>query len=410
MTCLHPKRILPMNKKQKNKNLSLKLVCYLSFAALVVWLAVYGFRAMDKPYRTVPVTRCSDRETETLSGIIARSETIVYSVYHAVHIDAEEGQRVAARGTVAEAFDSPEALMRANRMEELKREAEELTLLLKAASAENSQQTDREIQNGVRDLRRAVLDRELDDVTDRMQTLHTRAFAAFSPTSRIESRLEECSAEMQTLQEQGAEYAALIPASVSGLFSTTVDGWETLTSDELKNIAPDDLRSLLSENRNEPAYALGKLVSGTRWYYAALMDAEEADRLRSKTSVQVVFGKYYGEKLTMKLEWISAESGGVRTVVLSCDEALGEMLTARKQEAELVLKERNGLRIPRRSLHVDESGNPCVYVRTGLQAEQKGIHILQDYGDYYMVESDTLRVGDEVIVSGKNLYAGKVVN
>ena len=399
-----------MNKKQKNKNLSLKLACYLSFAALVVWLAIYGIRAMDKPYRTVPATPCSDRETEPLTGIVARSEEVIYSVYHAVHIDVEEGQRVAARGTVAQAFDSPEALMRASRMEELKKETAELTSLLKAASVENSQQTDAEIQRGVRSLRQAVQNRELDDVTDRMQMLHTHAFAAFSPASRIEDRLKECNAEMERLQKQGADYAALIPASVSGLFSTTVDGWETLTSDELLRIEPDDLQALLDEKRSEPAYALGKLVSGTRWYYAALMEAEEADRLRSKTSVQVVFGKYYGEKLTMKLEWLSAASDGVRTVVLSCDEALGEMLTARKQEAELVLTELSGLRIPRRSLHVDAAGNPCVYVRTGLQAEQKQVHILQDYGDYYMVESDDLRVGDEVIVSGKNLHTGKVVS
>lgn len=399
-----------MNKKQKNKNLSLKIACYLSFAALVAWLAVYGVRAMNKPYRTVPVTGCSDRVTEPLNGIVVREETVLFSVYHAVHIDVEEGQRVAAGGTVAQAFDSPEALIRANRLKELEQESAELISLLKAASVENSQQTDAEIQSGVRSLRQMVRDRDFDDVDERMQLLHTRAFAAFSPKERIEERLAECNSEMQRLQEQGADYAALIPASVSGLFSASVDGWETLGSGDILHVEPDDLQAMLSEKRSEPAYALGKLVSGTRWYYAALMEAEEADRLRSKTSVQVVFGKYYGEKLTMQIEWLSAESNGLRTVVLSCSDALGEMLTARKQEAELVLKEQSGMRIPRRSLHMDESGNPCVYVRTGLQAEQKQVRILQDHGDYYMVESDALRVGDEVIVSGKDLHTGKVVS
>lgn len=399
-----------MSKKQKNKNFSLKLVCYLSFAALVVWLTVYVVQAMNKPYHTILVTRCSDRETVQMTGIIARSETVMYSVYSAVHMNVEEGQRVSARGTVAQAFDTPEALIRARRMEELKREVTELTSLLWVASAENSRQTDTEIENSVRSLRQVVQNRELDDVTDQMQLLHTRAFAAFSSAPRIEDRLAECRAEMQLLEQQGANYTALIPASISGLFSSTVDGWESLDSGAILNIEPDNLRSLLSEERSEPAFALGKLVGGIRWYYAALMDAEEADRLRSKNSVQVVFGKYYGEKLSMKLEWISSESNGVRTVVLSCDEAMSEMLTARKQEAELVLKEQSGLRIPRRSLHLNDAGSPCVYVRTGLRIEQKQVHILQDYGDYYMVESDTLRVGDEVIVSGKNLYAGKVVN
>lgn len=399
-----------MNKKQKNRNLSLKAACYLIFAALVVWIAVSGIQAMDDPYRTVPVTSCSERKTTPMTGIVAREETVLTSVYHAVHIDVEEGQRVAAQGTVAKAFDSPEALMRTIRLEELEREAAELNSLLRAASVENSQQTDAEIQSGVRSLRQAVRERDFDEVSAQMQLLHTRAFAAFSPVSRIEDRLADCTSEIEKLREQGADNPARIPAPVSGLFSIAVDGWETLNGEALQRIKPDDLRDLLSEKRSEPSSALGKLVSGTRWYYAALMDAEEADRLRSKTSVQVLFGKYYGEKLTMKLEWLSSESGGVRTVVLSCGEALGEMLTARKQEAELVLREENGLRIPRRALHVDEKGNPCVYVRTGLQAEQKQVHVLQDYGDYYMVESSSLRVGDEVIVSGKGLFNGKVVS
>ena len=399
-----------MNKKQKRTNVSLKAACYLMFAALVVWLGVSSIQTMDEPYRTVPVTSCSERRTEHMTGIIAREETVLTSVYQAVHIDVEEGQRVGARGTVARAFSSPEALMRAIRLEELERESAELNELRDAAAAENSQQTDAAIESGVRSLRQAVRDRELEDAEAQMQTLHTRAFAAFSPVERIEERLAECQSEIAALREQGAESSALIPATVSGLFSNTVDGWESLTYDEVGRIEPDALRALLSEERREPSNALCKLVSGNRWYYAALMDADEADRLRSKTSVQVLFGKYYGEKLTMKLEWLSAESDGQRTVVLSCDEAMGEMLTARKQEAELLIREISGLRIPRRALHVDENGNPCVYVRTGLQAETKTVHVLQDYGDYYMVESDTLRVGDEVIVSGKNLKNGRVVS
>ena len=397
-----------MNKKEKRENLSLKAACYLCFAALVAWLVIYGIQAMDDPYRTVPVTRCSERRTEAMTGIVIREETVLYSVYQAVHIEAEEGQRIAAQGIVAKAYSSPDELMRSIRLDELTREADELTELLQAS--QNAQQTDAEIQSGVRTLRQAVRDRDFEDVGLQLQLLHTRAFAAFSPVERIEERLIACRQEIGQLQEQGAEDAALIPAAVSGLFSSTVDGWETMTYDEICRVDPDALQSLLQQERDTPSHALGKLVSGTRWYYAALMDSEEADRLRSKTSVQVLFGRYYGEKLTMKLEWISASSAGKRTVVLSCDKSLGEMLTARKQEAELLLREVSGLRIPRRALHMDGDGNACVYVRTGLQAEQKQVRVLYDYGDYYMVESDELRLGDAVIVSGKNLYDGKVVS
>lgn len=393
----------------KHTNLTLKLACYLIFAALLVWLGIYVFQAMDNPYRTVPATSCSHRETAALTGIVAREETVLYSVYDAVHIDLEEGQRVSARGTVAQAFDSEAALLRAVRLEELEQEAAELNALLSVAAAENSQQTDAEIQNDIRSLRQAVSSRDFTDAESLCLSLQTEVFAAFSSPTDILSRLKDCNEEIRQIQSRGVTGSTPIPAPVSGVFSTTVDGWEELNAEALEQIEPDRLRSLLKEERRPRDYALGKLVSGTRWYYAALMDSAQADRLRGKSRVSVVFGRYYGEELTMSVEWISAEKDGVRTVILSCGEGMNRMLATRRQDAELVFSEQSGLRVPRRGLHVDEDGNACVYVQTGLQAEKKLVTILEDFDDYYMVVGDALRVGDEIIVSGKNLFEGKVV-
>jgi multidrug efflux pump subunit AcrA (membrane-fusion protein) len=88
---------------------------------------------------------------------------------------------------------------------------------------------------------------------------------------------------------------------------------------------------------------------------------------------------------------------------------MSDVLSMRFQDAELVLSEESGLRIPRKGLHVDDRGNACVYVQTALVVEKKLVQVQRDYGDYYMVTSDTLRAGDQVIVSAKNLYVGKVV-
>ena len=88
---------------------------------------------------------------------------------------------------------------------------------------------------------------------------------------------------------------------------------------------------------------------------------------------------------------------------------MADVLSMRYQDAELVLSEEEGLRIPRQSLHVDEQGRACVYVQTALLAEKKLVQIQRDFDDYYMVTSSTLRAGDQVIVSAKNLYEGKVV-
>ena len=37
------------------------------------------------------------------------------------------------------------------------------------------------------------------------------------------------------------------------------------------------------------------------------------------------------------------------------------------------------------------------------------VQVVRDFGDFYLVTSDALRAGDEIIISAKNLYEGKVV-
>ena len=106
---------------------------------------------------------------------------------------------------------------------------------------------------------------------------------------------------------------------------------------------------------------------------------------------------------------VQPEEEGRRVILLSCGQHMSDVLGMRFQDAELVLSEVSGLRIPRRALHVDDRGRPFVYVQTALLAEKKLVQVLRDFGDYYLVAGEQLRAGDQVIISAKNLYEGKVV-
>ena len=393
----------------KNTNLTLKIACYLVFAALLAWLGIYAYQALNDPYRTVPVTSLRDRETVSIRGVVARDEEVILSTYSAVNLKLGEGSRISKGGTVAEAFHSEEALLRAVRLSELEAEAEELTALLSDTTLENARQTDAEIQSGIRRLRRQVSARDFSQAESISQTLHTQVFAVFSTMTDIQARLREVTREAGELRQRSSDSAAFLTAPVSGIFSTATDGWEELDFDTLQDITPSALASLLQEKREPSPWALGKLVSGVKWYFAALLDDKDADALYGRRQVILRFGRYYGEELTMRVESLSPPENGSRVLLLSCADSLADVVDMRLQEAELVLSEVSGLRIPRRGLHVDSGGFPCVYVQTALMAEKKRVEVLRDFGDYYLVSSETLRAGDEIIVSAKNLYDGKVV-
>ncbi len=395
---------------KRNTNLTLTIACYLVFAALLVWLGIYAYQALNDPYRTVPVTAYVDRETVPVRGIVAREEQVILSTYNAVNLKLPEGSRVARGGTVAEAFQSEEDLLRAVRLSELEADAAELTALLSDSAMENARQTDAEIQSGIRRLRQQVYSRSFTEAEALSQLLETQVFAVFSSQSDIRERLQEVNREIGELRRQSGSSTAILVAPVSGIFSAGTDGWEDLGYDALKDLTPGALESLLGERRQPSDLALGKLVSGVKWYYAALIGEEDADALYGRRELRLRFGRYYGEELTMRVEGLSAAENGMRVILLSCSEALSDVTDMRLQEGELLLSELSGFRIPRRGLHVDEDGYPCVYVQTALMAEKKRVEVLRDYGDYYLVGSEALHAGDELIVSAKKLYDGKVVS
>ena len=81
-----------------------------------------------------------------------------------------------------------------------------------------------------------------------------------------------------------------------------------------------------------------------------------------------------------------------------------------------------GLRIPARALRADqETGQLGVYRLSGTQAEWVPVELVYSGSDYYLIRSEhegelsqlgqakELRPGDQVLVRGKDIYDGKVI-
>ena len=396
-------------KTVKNANTPIKLAGFLIFAAVLVYLAVYGIRLMENPYRTVQALNTTLRDSAHIRGMVVRQEEVLNSVYNTVYITAEEGRRVSGGDGVAEAFDSESGLQRAVRMGELSRRISSLEAQQNRYAAEDLQQMEREIEDACATLRSAALRHSLDTLEEASLSLQSLTFTAFGDTQEVAARLQAYQKELSELQRRGSDRSAVIVSPRSGLFSSVVDGWEDLAPSALEEIGAEELRGLLQERREAGDNALCKLVYGNRWYYAALKEDEAAQRLRKEQTASVRFGRYYGQELSMTVEYISTEENGYRAVVFSCNTNLSDVLSMRRQEAELIFSQESGLRIPRQALRVRDDGTTFVYVQTGLRAEAREVELLHDFGDYYMVRGQNLRAGDEVIVSGKGLFDGKVV-
>jgi hypothetical protein len=89
-------------------------------------------------------------------------------------------------------------------------------------------------------------------------------------------------------------------------------------------------------------------------------------------------------------------------------------LAALRSASMLVVdNEYSGLRISKKSLRMPDSVSG-VYVVEGMQIKFKKVKIVYTADDFVLCEKsdddDALRLYDQVVVKGKNLYDGKIIS
>ena len=180
---------------------------------------------------------------------------------------------------------------------------------------------------------------------------------------------------------------------------------------------------------------MGKLILGDNWYYAAIVSQADAETLSSARSMYLRFSKSVEQDLPVSVYHISEEENGRVVVVLKGSSYLPELTLLRQQSAEVILGNLEGIRVPREALRaektsVDENGELVtteqtgVYCLVGMEARFKPVEVLYSGDGFALVRSiydsaagdltgsqevARLRSGDQVIVTGRDLYDGKVL-
>ena len=205
-----------------------------------------------------------------------------------------------------------------------------------------------------------------------------------------------------------------------------------------------DAAGLKAYAESSPEVALdgcaGKIVSGFTWRYAGVCTAKEAEKLLGKDgkplsgSVEIRFPGQVETPLKAKVSEVEIDSeNGIARFVISCEIINGDVLRLNCADAQIIVGRTTGLRVPAAAVHylkedgseAEEQGEnyiPGVYVKYGNLARFCRIdpvddaHPLVTDGDYRIVlpsgtanSVSEVRLYDEIIVSGQNLYDGKLL-
>ena len=414
----------------------------LTAAGILAVLFYFGYSVLtylaDPVVTTVAYAYRSD-EAVTVSGFLVRDEAVLTAPSGLVYVTREEGERVSAGGSVATLYASQGDLDRAQERQRLTGQLQQLLFAQSVASgSQEVLRLDSDIMESIFGLRAAAAEGDLRSVSSESEAL--RAMVLKREYTYSGAGEGELAAQITALEQQISALgagggASTVTTQRPGAFSALVDGYEAvLTPQSLEELTLSDLRTLAPQPVE--AGAVGKMVYGSTWYYAAAMDAAAAEDLSPGDSVALRFMSGLDREITMEVERVGDEEGGERLVVLSCDEYLSLTTLLRHQNAQVIFRSYSGIRLPTMALRVvtetltDEAGNEkqvsstAVYCRMGRLARLKPVQVLYQGEDYYLVQPDTqalqglsedqlesriLRGGDEVIVSASDLYDGKVI-
>lgn len=418
----------------KESTLATKIMIAVLCAGVLLYLALYfvlGFR--EELATTVAYNYTVDVGHEA-AAVIVREETVLPGSASYVDLVLSEGERAAAGEAVALLYSDPSAL---NTRQEIRSLTAEITQLQYALStgtqSVDSAKLDQQVVGSIVALRALAASGDLSTLEDSALNLRTMVFQrdyAYGDTGaaqQVAQLIRDKQDRLAGLERSLSQVSQTVYAPSSGVFSGEADGYETLiTPDMLSGLTISQLSDLLDTGAPARPNAVGKLITDSTWYLAALFQGENDLALTEGHRYTVSFSHdYYGD-VVMTLERV--ETGNGQTMaIFSSNSHLGDTTLLRVQTVDIVARQLTGIRIPRRALRVrtetvtDENGDTTqvnhygVYTVVGSQAEWQEVNVLYTGDSFYLTEpvdmtkTSRLRAGDTVILTSTGLYDGKVV-
>lgn len=419
----------------KKENLVTKLAMAAVTLGVIAYFSVGIFNYFEDPLSTTLAYTYQVSRGVDVTGFMVREESVLPDEDAGVlRLSRSEGEKVSRGGTVATVYADAGALSRQREVDELSTRIEQLQYAQEAALADEvSLKLDSQIQRAVLDYRRDITAARLRDAEDdgaKLRSLILKRDYTHTDAENLEAEIEALQAQRKEKKAQASASVRRVATSVSGLWSATVDGYETrLTPQSILSMTPSQLTAVQPDEAVQSN--TGKMVLGDKWYFAAVVSQSEAAGLQKEeergVGLALRFAKENRQDLAVRITSVSAAENGKCVVILEGETHLQELTMLRKVRAQIVTGTVEGIRVPKEALRAEKTtlseGELMktdaigVYCIVGMEARFKPVEVVYSGESFVIVKSAApadqerirLRHGDEVIVSARGLYDGKVV-
>ena len=394
----------------------MKILPIAVLAAVLVYFAVQLYNYLSDPVNTTLVVAGQAEATIALNGWLLRDEEVLPAQNGTLSRVRQEGERVGVGQVLARVYANDGALQTVSQIETLELQLQQLQFALTSyLNPDAALKLDTSITGDILTLRQSLTGGDYTAAEGDIAPLKAAVLKRdHSYASQEEIQTEIKSVEGQIKSLEASLSGTTVTARASGTYSAVCDGYETvLTKAFLEDVTPGKLARLrpVDEQSN-----MGKLIYGDTWYYVVTLPEEQASYLKSQGAVTLRFAKGFDQNIRMQVVSVSAPEDGQAAVTLSCRKYLAQTTLLRHQAADVILRTYEGLRVPSNALRVSEEGVTGVYCVDGSTAAFRPVTVLYQGQGYALVQpadgasdTQTLRVGDEVIATAGALSDGKVI-
>lgn len=397
-----------------------KIAVPIAILAIVVYLIYSAWVGIRDPYQFTVAYSDTMETSVNATGWVVRSEQPVAGVEGLVQLKRSQGEKVAKGKEIAVVYQDETYVENQEELLQVKSDLSALQYATYDESPSGSALEDQMLE-AMKSLRAAASSGNYTSLSDQTATYRKlvlrREFLVSSEATAAMTAAASTLTERYNALQSYQSGATSIVAEESGLFSAYVDGYETLlTPDKLVGLSPKDLEAFSQLTPQADANCLGKLVTDSIWYYAAVVPGEAVTNFSVGGSVDVFFDSL-SESFPMTIYSVGEVQDDQVVVVLRSSQDDDKAEDLRQESGRVIFRSSQGIRIPKEALRVNEDGEKGVYVVVSQKARFRPVSILAEDETSYLVqaapknEEDTriLRAGDEIVLASEELFDGKVV-
>lgn len=387
---------------------------------LIVFFIYQFVASLNNPFTTVSASYYETFKGINGNALLIREETIVKSSVEGVKsFTINNGERVSKNGVLANVFaneGTSNVYSQINNLNDQIKSLENLSLYHDSSTDINI--VTENINSKIIEINEACKNGKINS----SDKLTAELFALLSSKSNIigqgsdaKTYISSLKTQLESLKATAPKPQKIIYAPSSGYFIDEVDGYEKAF--DIKNIlklTPSEFKNIKPVNNEENS--LCKIVSDHTWYFATEISADDALKLKEGSNYIVITDQNAEKEISTTLVALNSDEKSNNVLaVFSFKDTDKDLATVRNLSITIVLERYKGIKLPNRAIRMIDDQLGVYVVYAGI-IKFKPVSPLYSTDTFTICAIDkegktnSLRLYDEVIDKGKNLYDGKTIN